>query len=66
LSTRSDRRFRSISLDIIRAVPNPEVARRGDDQADFQVNCDHVYISFSHEIAFNFIFDCTNWICRAY
>jgi hypothetical protein len=60
LSPRPDRGFRFISLDIIRAAPNLEVAHRGDDQADFQVNCDHVYASFSHAIAFNPIFDCTD------
>jgi hypothetical protein len=60
LSTRPDRRLRLISLDIIRAVPNFEVAHRGDHQADFQVNCDHVYISFSHAIAFNPIFECSD------
>jgi len=60
LSTRPDRRFRFISLDITRAVPNLEVAHRGDDQADLQVNCDYVYISFSHAIAFNIIFECTD------
>jgi len=60
LSPRPDRRFRFISLVIIRALLDIEVAHCGDDQADFQVNCDHVCISFSHAIAFNPIFDCTD------
>jgi hypothetical protein len=60
LSPRPRRGFLFTSLDIIPAVPNLEVAHCGDDQADFQVNCDHVYISFSHAIAVNPIFDCTD------
>jgi hypothetical protein len=56
LSPGPDRRFRFISLDIIR-VPDRDVAYHGDGQADFQVNGDHVDTSFSHAIAFSLIID---------